>query len=144
MSRIEIKSSEGKGRGAYATAPFESGEIVGYYIGEFLTGEQVLERYPLLNDPESTRDVIHASGCVYLFALDEEGEAFVDGRSPWLSNWCRYINHSPSGNLSPFRDEDDPAGTVIYFQANRHIERGEELLFDYGESYWDGVSVDPI
>lgn len=65
---------------------------------------------------------------------------FIDARSPELSNWCRYVNHAdePWTNVAV-----RPAplyilnGGVSLF-ALRDVARGEELLCDYGPSYWEG------
>ena len=65
--------------------------------------------------------------------------AYIDGEDPNLSSWCRYINHaccgSPRCNLQP---KCDALRCLVWFEALEAIACGDELNFDYGDSYeWD-------
>ena len=59
--------------------------------------------------------------------------AFVDAEDPNLSSWPRYVNHAKSAkyecNLEP---KVDTVRCVVWLQARREVEPGEELCFDYG------------
>ena len=65
---------------------------------------------------------------------------FIDARSPELSNWCRYVNHAdePWTNVVVRPAPLYILGGGVSLFALRRIQRGEELLCDYGPSYWEG------
>ena len=80
--------------------------------------------------------------------------AYIDGEDPNRSSWGRFVNHcsefSKSGvvgtgcNLEP---RIDGAHKLVWFEAKRDIEPGEEICFDYGASYrWDtpGTKGGPV
>lgn len=52
-----------------------------------------------------------------------------------VGNHIRFVNHSSKGNLDPMLVFSGGLMHVILY-ANRHIEKGEELTYDYGEDYW--------
>ena len=65
--------------------------------------------------------------------------AYIDGEDPNLSSWCRYVNHAPDGsvtcNLVP---RVNALSCLVWLEATRDIEAGEELAFSYGDVYkWD-------
>ena len=63
---------------------------------------------------------------------------YVDAEDPHRSSWCRFINHahydSPACNLEP---RTDPRRVLVWFEARRAIEAGEELGFSYGKAFND-------
>jgi hypothetical protein len=139
---VRIRDVPVKGKGAFTTRRVEKAAFLGYYHGEYLSSDDVFERYPILAkaDPPATRTESLAAGVSYLFALDFDGELYVDAKNLWLSNWVRYVNHSERRqNAIAYIDDADPARPMIYLEATRDIEAGEEILVDYGEEYWEGV-----
>ena len=67
--------------------------------------------------------------------------AYIDCEDPNRSTWCRYVNHAPAGdpacNAIP---RCDPVSALVWLEATRDIEPGEELHFDYGDVYkWDAA-----
>ena len=69
--------------------------------------------------------------------------AYIDGEDPNLSSWCRYINHAkasernergePMANCTATTNAEQ---CLVWFEAVRKIETGEELMFTYYESNW--------
>ena len=63
---------------------------------------------------------------------------YMDAEDGTRSNWCRYINHAhyetPACNLEP---KSDPRRCLVWFEARRRIQAGEELCFSYGKVYND-------
>ncbi len=111
-TKFEIREIGGaKGKGLYALQDFEFGEYLLDYTGEKITTK--------LADTLDTK---------YLFELDDEWT--IDGEGE--SNTARYINHSCDPNV-----EAEVVGDRILIHAARDIERGEELLIDYGDEYFD-------
>ena len=64
---------------------------------------------------------------------DEIGRSFVIDATQ--GNLTRFINHSSSPNLKPFHVFYDGYYHLIFI-ALRLIQKGEQLSYDYGESYW--------
>lgn len=62
-------------------------------------------------------------------------EAIVDGENITFSNFTRFINHSKNGNC---RCTLELNGAMLFTTAP--IKKGDELLFDYGDSYWENRS----
>jgi SET domain-containing protein len=68
------------------------------------------------------------------------GEAiYVDAEDEYQSLWTRFINHAspPDANVNPKSIHESFDGKPrVWFVANRDIEAGEEICFDYGDDYW--------
>ena len=69
----------------------------------------------------------------------KDGEIYcIDARR--YGNIARFINHSCDPNLVPvkvFIDHRDLKFPRIAFFASRDIETNEELVFDYGDNFWN-------
>ena len=139
---VQVKPAPGKGFGAFATRPFEKDEIVGDYVGEKLTLREKDARY--LGTGQTWKDKVWlasraARGATatgdYIFQVDDD--LFVDAEDPVHANWCRYVNHDGDPNMRvkslAYAFGGEPR---VWFVANRDIEPGEELCFDYGDEYW--------
>lgn len=136
---ISIRDVPGKGKGAFTTVAIKKDAFLGYYFGEFLTSAEVYERYPdVYLGVEATAE----GGASYLFSLndeDDEDDLYVDAAISF--NWVRYVNHSTRRhNAIGFIDDSEPERPRVYLEALRDIAAGEEILIDYGEGYWEGVS----
>merc|ERR1712098_961183 len=65
----------------------------------------------------------------------------VDAKFPHESNWTRYVN-----GIDPYQTQDPELWNVlvkedhdlklITYWTKRTIQKGEELLIDYGPNYW--------
>ena len=58
-------------------------------------------------------------------------------------NWTRFINHGdekkPKTNAIPWEVYLEDRGPRIVLTSGRHgIKRGEQILYYYGDSYWEG------
>mmetsp|Transcript_9550 Transcript_9550/g.17494 ORF Transcript_9550/g.17494 Transcript_9550/m.17494 type:complete len:509 (-) Transcript_9550:171-1697(-) len=64
---------------------------------------------------------------------------YVDAEDEYESLWTRFLNHAspPYNNVNPKSVHESYDGQPkVWFMANRDIEVGEEICFDYGEDYW--------
>ena len=120
---VEILPAEGKGMGAFASAPIAAGTFVCTYVGELVTLLQTQQRYTD-SDPE------------YLFQLTPD--LYLDAMDS--THFSRFFNHAEFGNLN---FTVSPADRRVDFYADRAISAGEELTFDYGPSYWALMSDNP-
>ena len=71
----------------------------------------------------------------YVFKVSEG--VYMDAEDPAVSSWYRFINHSDDPNLAVKVLPKGIGGKPrIWFVALRDVTAGEELCFDYGETYW--------
>ena len=99
------------GLGLFATRPFKKGERIIEYIGRTLTNAEE-----------------YSSRSKYLFEVNSRKT--IDGAV--RTNIARYINHSCKPNCEPEIERGH-----IYIDAIKNIKAGEELVYDYGEEYFN-------
>ena len=105
------------GLGGFAKRAIARGSRVIEYVGEKLGTAESLLRCERQN--------------VFIFALDES--THIDGDVPW--NPARLLNHSCAPNCDALLQDGR-----LWLVANRDIEAGEEITFNYGfdlENYRD-------
>jgi SET domain-containing protein len=150
---IRIQETKTKGLGAFAGSSISAGAWVGDYTGEILTNKQVDARYwdkrkKVYADRQwiksRTKREQGISGD-YLFDMGDN--LYLDGEDSDVSSWCRFMNHASEDSESRLCNVEtkfsrlvQDGNTVIqprlWFVALRDVESGEELLYDYGGSYW--------
>jgi SET domain-containing protein len=114
LPRTEIGKSKYGGLGLFAAEDIAGGARVVEYIGERIAHKEASRR-------ERFYDSI---GYHPLFDLTDK--VVIDGLIG--GNESRFINHSKKRyNVEPAIERGR-----IWFYANRDIDNGEELLFDYG------------
>ena len=111
-----------KGNGLYALRDLAEDELVGLYWGEILTDEEY-----------------QASDSSGAYAMGLANGKIMDGEDPRSSNFLRYINHSKLHANCLAVEEEFPLLSLaaVSIQTGKDIAAGSELLFDYGEEYWD-------
>jgi len=70
---------------------------------------------------------------------EPKNRIYIDAEDEYESLWTRFINHAspPYNNINPKSVPESYDGQPrVWFMANRDIEVGEELCFDYGDDYW--------
>ena len=110
----------GVGYGLFAEEVIATGSFVGEYTG--IVRENNLRYLQPLNNY-----------CYEYPVLDAIGRSFVIDATH--GNFTRFINHSSAPNLQPGYAFRDGAFHCI-FLALRQIQKGEQLSYDYGKSYW--------
>lgn len=127
---IEARDSDIHGRGVYARRPIQSGDVVIDYCGEIIPLGEAMQR-ERARQQRVAAGVTGEDACDYLYILDEARA--IDGRIG--GNVARLINHSCEPNC---RSEiwDDR----VWIVAERDIAPGEELSFDYGYTFRDGLA----
>ncbi len=121
---FEVKTSTipEAGKGLFAKRAIRTGDTIGPYEGKILTDAQANSE-PYVNS---------------LYLVWVCTDCWIYGEGPGAS-YTRYINH----------DDEDPNAELITssrwkkarIAAIRPIAPGEEVFFDYGESYWDCVDI---
>lgn len=122
------------GWGVKTMEHIEKNQMVTEYVGEAITQEEAEER----------GKVYDSRGQTYLFDLDfNDGECLYTLDAKKYGNISHFINHSCDPNLDVYAvwvDTLDPNFPRIALFANRNIEVGEELTFDYQMSLDTGSS----
>ena len=118
--------------GVFATREISKGEFIGVYSGEIGFG-----------------DYHEKDASSYLFEMLDD-IVYVDAKNG--GNFTRYINHTTPENCNVmsllYLMETSRFGRVftipiIILYANESIQAGEQLLYDYGNDYWDVLGVNP-
>lgn len=152
---ISIEETEKKGLGAFAGSNMLAGAWVGEYQGEILTEKEVDARYwekrkKVYADRQWIKSRTKRQQGItgdYLFEMGDK--LYLDGEDADVSSWCRFMNHAPENCNSGLcnvetrfsrqtKDGNKIVQPKLWFLALRDIQAGEELLYDYGDSYWVG------
>jgi len=123
----EIRSSSIHCQGVFATQFIPAETRIIEYVGEKISKEESDRR----GEVQMEHGKATGEASVYLFELNEKWD--IDGNFPW--NTARLINHSCAPNCEAYIDEDK---NQIWIWSLKEIDKGEELLFNYGfdlESY---------
>ncbi len=122
---FEIRKSTipGAGNGLFAAEHIRIEDTIGYYTGKVITDEQL----------ENGR---HAESPYILWVSRNH---VIVGEGP-RSNYTRYINHSTRPNAYLVVST---RWKTARFEAVRRIRPGDEILFNYGEDYWNNMGFAP-
>ncbi|KAL7525582.1 hypothetical protein ACHAXR_001068 [Thalassiosira sp. AJA248-18] len=160
-SHFCLRPMPGKGLGVICLKHISEGEFVGEYQGEVMLEHVKDRRYlPSLKDQQTDEDRqwIQSrldrdqtlTGC-YLYGISlppnykykgssqTASRIYVDAEDEYESLWTRFFNHAspPLNNVNPKSIHESYDGNPrVWFIANRDIEEGEEICFDYGDDYW--------
>lgn len=126
-SHLEVKRTDAKGDGLFATAPIAKGDHIVQYTGQIVDGTTAI-------DSEYAISTCSAAGDPF----------YIDGSDPSRSDLGRYMNHAPLGtpanNCACVRGAYSRATMreppALHIFARRDIKAGEELQWDYGADYW--------
>ena len=125
---IEVKKSKiiSAGLGVFATQDIPEKNIIGEYKGILINQEQ----FELLKDTRYVFELSKKIGKYYKIF-------YINATDPKYSNNLRYINGAKTKvqkkkiNLYAYQYKEK-----IFYKTSRFIFKGEELLLDYGDSYW--------
>ncbi|EAA20652.1 SET domain, putative [Plasmodium yoelii yoelii] len=136
---IKVIFDSTKGRCIYADTQINKFDFVFEYVGELLTHNEAMEREQIYIKNKK-------KGC-YMFYFKHENKRYcIDGteesidaainytnKKYFLRSFARLVNHSKkNSNLIPKVLTVDFLPR-LFFIASRDIQKGEELLIDYGE-----------
>lgn len=131
---VEVRPSEGKGRGVFATETVRRGRVMCWYDGVFvsdgiagalISGKQGY--FQLKDHPCGVAgfpDIVHDGGCAQLVN---------DYETDYDPNDLKYWKHI---NVTvQFMQLADNKVSVI-FKSTKEIKKGCELFYSYGMDYW--------
>ena len=89
-------------------------------------GKRIIEyKGPLVTDAE-----VYKRGGKYFFGVNTKWS--IDGSL--RSNVARYINHGCKPNAAAYI-----SGRRVWIWSRRNIKPGEEIVYDYGKEYFEGI-----
>ncbi len=115
--KFKVKRTE-TGLGLFATKVIPKGKRIIEYAGPLISNEEV-----------------EKSNGKYFFGVNSRWS--IDG-SP-RSNIARYINHS----CEPNAESRLSTRRRVWIWSTKTIQPGEEITYDYGKEYFEGV-IEPI
>jgi SET domain-containing protein len=123
---IEARHSVIHGSGVYAREPIPAHEPIIQYTGERITLAEAKTRERARQQRASHGE----ESCDYLYIIDED--TAIDGRH--TANIARLINHACEANC-----RSDILDGEVWIVAARQIAPHEEITFDYGYTFRDGL-----
>ncbi|HEV7737140.1 MAG TPA: SET domain-containing protein-lysine N-methyltransferase [Chlamydiales bacterium] len=122
LAKVSIRwIGGGIGYGLFAEDTIAVGSFIGEYTG--IVRENNLRYLEPLNNY-----------CYEYPILDAIGRSYVIDAT--RGNFTRFINHSAKPNLQPMYAFRDGAFHCIFLALWGEIQKGEQLSYDYGKSYW--------
>ena len=113
-NRLFVVKRTVTGLGLVALKRIPKGKRIIEYFGPFITNEEVERKNGL-----------------YFFGVN--GKWSIDGSA--RQNVARYINHSCNPNAEAIVSQR----RRVWIYALKNIKPGEEITYNYGEEYFDGV-----
>tara|TARA_A100001015_G_scaffold285805_1_gene353750 strand:- start:734 stop:1516 length:783 start_codon:yes stop_codon:yes gene_type:complete len=105
------------GYGCFAEREYRPGQLVGEYTGLVM--------------PESSCDPDN------LYHFEYVQGWYIDAQK--FGNWMRFINHGEP-NVNAIYAIYKGVGHILFI-AWKHIEKGQQLFYNYGERYWEGAEA---
>ena len=132
---IEVMETEGKGRGVVTKQDIKKNDLIVEYAGELLSLREALERETQYTNNSET------GSFMYFFRFNET--KFCVDATEESGRLGRLINHSrvsPNCVTKVVKFHGKPRLVLV---AKCDIEKGVELLFDYGERRKSAVTALP-
>ncbi len=114
MEKFEIKEARTKGKGAYATAKLQKGELIIEFTGEKFTKNEI--NHLIAEEKENLDD-----------PLQIDDDIFLD-----IDNSAYYFNHSCEPNAAI------KGKTELI--ATKRIQKGEEITYDYSATVGTNIT----
>jgi len=120
-TKLVIASSHGTGKGVYTNVRIKGDTKVGQYAGKRQT----------VSDKDQYQE-----GAGYKFAITVKNKVVGEIDAEGERDFTAYFNHSDQPNIYATIEKDKNGEYQVVFRANRDIEEGEQLLYDYGSHYF--------
>ncbi|XP_037548579.1 N-lysine methyltransferase KMT5A-A isoform X2 [Nematolebias whitei] len=131
---MEVQHVEGKGRAVFATRCFQKGDYVVEYHGDLLQITDAKKR-------EAEYAQNPATGC-YMYYFQYLCKTYCVDATKETGRMGRLINHSKTGNCQTKLHDINSVPHLILV-ASRDIDKGEELLYDYGDRSKASIAAHP-
>ncbi len=120
--RVTIRHISSKvGSGVFATEDIPPYSTLHHYAGVLMWDDEINP------DHDST------------FSFSDLKNYSIDAMKS--GNWTRFMNHSDEGsetnNVIPWEYYSEEGPRIVFTSGAHGIKKGEQLLYSYGESYWE-------
>jgi SET domain-containing protein len=147
---LEIRQAAEKGLGLFALKPFRKGERISQFGGELISAEELRRRYDRVFDPlwdtapyamairgrhDLVRDEMRARSPA-AYANDS-----IDARALYVRVLKGEFWATAYRIEATERRANSRVNARHQLKAMRDIEAGEEITWNYGNSYWQGKNV---
>lgn len=135
-----IKRIQKEGDDLYYTKKVEI-RYISKKVGYGVFAKQAIAPYSLLN--------LYAGLLTYDKEIDPANDStFKFSDLPKYSldaahqgNWCRFMNHSPERdprtNVTAWEHYSDWGPRIIFTAGHKGVKKGAQLLYSYGDEYWE-------
>ncbi|XP_041826699.1 N-lysine methyltransferase KMT5A-A [Melanotaenia boesemani] len=131
---MEVQHIEGKGRAVFTNRCFQKGDYVVEYHGDLLQITDAKKR-------EAEYAQNPATGC-YMYYFQYLCKTYCVDATKETGRMGRLINHSKNGNCQT-KLHDIGGIPHLILVASRDIDKGEELLYDYGDRSKASIDAHP-
>ncbi|NGX45970.1 MAG: hypothetical protein K940chlam2_01151 [Chlamydiae bacterium] len=111
------------------------GRKVGYGViaTEDIPPNEILNHYAGYLRPDADISAENDS----TFALDDFKNYSIDAMHQ--GNWARFMNHAPEEetNVTAWEHYAEFGPRIIFTAGKKGVKKGEQLLYSYGEDYWE-------
>lgn len=130
--KVQQSTIPNAGMGLFAGTNLAKSTYLFDYEGEVLNEENYFARYPR-GDGRYVAQVDTG-----FFSLLGSQPVYIDGIDPEKSNVARYMNSASGGKANVYwkKQKFGAQAGAMHFYSSREIQKGDELIFDYGDSYW--------
>lgn len=116
-SYLELQTIDGKGYGVFTKRDVKAMTFLGYYQGQY-----------------RPHNSLHENLYGYNFTdFENKTTGYIDAENITFSNWARFIN---DGDSTRYNVEYSVYNYQIFIFSTKDIKAGEELVGNYGDSYW--------
>lgn len=127
--RVFIKYiSKVVGYGVFAKEDIPPYSVLNHYSGMLCLDKEI--------DPENDST----------FSFTDFSKFSIDGKN--FGNWTRFMNHGnlkdPGTNVVPWELYTISGPRIVFTSGSRGIVKGEQLLYSYGDFYWDDESDESL
>lgn len=132
---LEIVEIENKGRGVIATKVFHRGDFVVEYAGDLIDLTEAKRR-----DSKYTKDP--TKGC-YMYYFNFKNKNYCIDATEESGKLGRLLNHSKTIGNCHTKIIDVKDHPYLILLASRDINKGEELMYDYGDRSKQALASHP-
>ncbi|XP_063048676.1 uncharacterized protein LOC134442436, partial [Engraulis encrasicolus] len=126
-SGFEVKFiNSWKGRGIFATVPFEKGNFLLEYRGDFITIEECQRRQRFYHDNRK----------VFMFEFRFDGKIWCIDAATEDGSFGRLVNDDHINSNAKIKCLNLQGKPHLCLFATRDIRSGEEITYNYGDSDW--------
>ncbi|OAF70598.1 hypothetical protein A3Q56_01674 [Intoshia linei] len=132
---LKVEHFDNKGRGIVSKVVFNRGDFIVEYAGELVTVKEAKKR-------ESDYVKCDSFGC-YMYYFKYSGKSYCIDATKESQRLGRLINHSAKKKNVVSKTITVEGKPRLYFVSFKHIDIGEEIMYDYGDRSKNAIKNHP-